>query len=271
MIVHLMSVSCSISLINTNKEPRANKTSSNILNPAQYLIMRKGFIQVDWIIAFFIFLIFLSWSYQYYATLFRSKSIPLDQAALGVNDIIMDNITNEVYDIPLSYNSPLQQSNSIMYAYYYWTSEGETNSTMVLSNTSSALACMISGNAVYWRSDVVAGQNNFTIRVSNRTAAVKNCSATLSTSNANITVPRAGDMKIMVSQAAIDALNAINYSQFKTNNLINRDFRLSFEVTGGSTTYYGSIPPNTSTIFSLEKWYTIEETNGKVRITSLIW
>jgi hypothetical protein len=232
--------------------------------------MRRGEIQVDWIIAFFIFVIFLSWSFQYYSTLFRYRGTPLDQVAVGINGIIIDNITSAVYDTPASYKSP-DGTTSVMYAYHYWTSGGETNTTMVLSNTSQQLQCKTSGDIVYWRSDVIAGENNFTIRVSNRSANESNCSGTFGTANANLTIPHAGDMKVMLSQAAIDRMTATNYDDFKAGNGINRDFRIMLDVAGGGTTAYGSVPPNTSNVFSEENWYKIEETSGDVKITTLIW
>lgn len=230
--------------------------------------MKKGEIQVDWIIAFFIFVLFLSWSFQYYSTLFRYRGLPLGHAAAGINSAIISNLTSSVYDMPVSYNSP-DETTSVMYAYHYWASEGETNTTMVLSNASQALVCKIDGNIIYWSSGVVAGLNNFTIRVSNRSASVRNCSGTFDVANANLTIPRAGDMKTMLSQSAIDNM-ATSYGDFKAANGLNRDFRITLETSSG-TSAYGSVPPNTTNIFSEEKWYRIEETNTDAKVTTLIW
>ena len=232
---------------------------------------RKGDIQLDWVIALFVFLIFLAWSFQFYATLFRAKSVPLDTVAIGVNDIIIGNITSRVYDYPVAYASPLTQPDGVMHAYHYWTSDGELNSTTVFDNSSNSVSCSITGNTIYWSADVVAGQNNFTIRVSNRTAASKNCTGTFSTANSNLTLPGSGDLKVMASQAAINSMAATSYGQLKANLGINRDFRLMLEVEGGSTTNYGSVPPNSSNVFSGERWFKVEETNGKVAITTLVW
>ncbi len=230
----------------------------------------KGEIQLDWIIAFFIFILFVSWSFQYYSTLFSQAGVPLDQVAEGISGVIIGNITNSVYDAPMSYDSP-DETTSVMYAYHHWTSDGEANTTMVFNNASAQVPYKIDGSTLYWQPNVIQGGNNFTMRVSNRSASARNCTGTFDTANANLTIPHAGDLKIMLSQAAIDSLSAINYSEFKSKNLINRDFRLSFEVAGGSTTAYGAIPPNRTNVFSEERWYKIEETNGDAKVTTLVW
>jgi len=232
--------------------------------------MRKGDIQIDWIVGFFIFIIFLSWSFQYYTTLFRFKGTPLDQVALGINSVIIGNISNNVYDVPVTYDSPYATS-SVMHAYYNWNSADEQRTTVVFNNVSAQLPCKIDGDLLYWQSAVVAGQNNFTIRVSNRTEPVMNCTGTFSATGSNLTLPRAGDMRVMLSQDAIDSMVATNYGNFKAYNGINRDFRIMLEAAGGGTTAYGSVPPNTTNVFSGENWYKIEETNGNVKITTLIW
>jgi len=230
----------------------------------------KGEIPIDWIIGFFIFIVFLSWSFQYYSTLFRYKGTPLDQAALGINSVILGNVTNNVYETPVSYFSP-DQTTSVMHAYYSWKSADEQRTTMVFSNVSAQLPCKIDSGVLYWQAAVIAGQNNFTIRVSNRTEPTMNCTGTFSTTNSNLTLPRAGDLRVMLSQDAIDAMVATGYDSFRANNGINRDFRITFAVSGGSTTAYGAVPPNTSNVFSEEKWFKIEETSGNARVTTLIW
>jgi hypothetical protein len=231
--------------------------------------MKKGDVPVDWIIGFFIFIIFISWSFQYYSTLFRYKGTPLDQVALGINSVIIGNISNNVYEVPVTYTSP-DQITGVMHAYYSWSSDDERRTTIVFSNVSAQLPCEIDSDVLYWQSDVVAGQNNFTIRVSNRTEPVMNCTGIFDTTGSNLTLPRAGDLRVMLSQDAIDTMMAASYDNFKTYNGINRDFRIMFEATGG-TTAYGSVPPNTTNVFSEEKWYKVEETNGNVKITTLIW
>jgi hypothetical protein len=235
------------------------------------MVRRKGDVSPDWIIAVFIFVIFVSWSFQYYSTLYRVKSSPLDEAALAVSSTITSNITLSVYDTPVSYVSPIAESNSVMYAGYYWTSAGEKNTTMVLNSASSQLSCKIDGNTIYWQANVVAGENNFTIRVSNRTASVMNCTGTFSTTGANVTIPRASDRKIMLSSAALDAMVATNYTVFKADRSINRDFRLTVEPSAGSVTNYGSVPPNASNVFAHKTWYKVEEGGASAVVSVLVW
>jgi hypothetical protein len=231
----------------------------------------KGDVSPDWIIALLIFLVFVSWSFQSYSAVFRAKATPLEQVAPSINDAILANITSSVYEMPVTYTSPLQESGSIMQAAYYWNSDGEKNTTMVFSNISTQLSCKISGNTIYWQSDVVAGQNNFTIRVSNRTAAVMNCTGTFSTTGANVTIPSSGDRRIMLSSGQISVMNSTGYTEFKQGNGINREFRVSVEPTAGSIVNYGSVPPNSSNVFSRESWYKIEETNSNAKVTVLVW
>jgi len=231
--------------------------------------MKKGDVPLDWIVGFFIFIVFISWSFQYYSTLFRYRGTPLDQVALGVNSVIIGNISSSVYDVPVTYASP-DQTTSVMHAYYSWKSEDEQRTTMVFSSVSAQLPCKIDSGVLYWQSAVVAGQNNFTIRVSNRTEPDLNCTGTFDTTGSNLTIPYAGDLKIMLSQDAIDSMVATGYDNFKSYNGINRDFRIMLEAAGG-TTAYGSVPPNTTNVFSEEKWFKFEETDGNVKITTLIW
>ena len=236
------------------------------LEAARY---RKGEIPVDWIIGFVIFMLFLSWSFQYYSTFFRARGMPLDQVALGINTILMGNITISVYDTPVIYESP-DATSSVMYAYYNWKSDDEKRTTMVFDGSSMQVTCKIDGDILYWNDDVIGGQNNFTIRVSNRTEAVMNCSGSFEVANANQTIPRAGDLRLMLSQDAIDSMVASNYDYFKDVNGINRDFRIRIETAGGTTTY-GSVPPNASNVFSEEQWLKIEKTSRDARVTTLIW
>jgi len=105
--------------------------------------MRKGEIQVDWIIAFLIFIIFVAWSFQYY-TAFRIRTGPIEQAAESVESIIIGNITNSVYEMPVSYTSPRSWSGAVMYAVVYWNSADEKNTIKVFNSASSKLDCMIS-------------------------------------------------------------------------------------------------------------------------------
>ncbi len=223
--------------------------------------------RIDWIVAIGVFLVFIGAGFQYYSNLFQSRAQPMELVVGDISDRVTDFLKTDVYEVPIKVNSPVAKSD-VLYFDYTWPSEGAKNSTKILQDSASK-DCIISGSTLYFQTDLNVGENFFTMRYSDKNVSM-NCSGTFGTGNSNQTIPWAGVKRNMISQSNIDEMNATDYTTFKNNQGINRDFRVNVNVSG-SVNYYGLNPPSATNVYVRETRWALEETDEEVIIRILSW
>ncbi len=224
---------------------------------------------VDMIIAFSVFLIFVIWGFSYYSTIFADTGENMGNILSSVYEKVLGFLAINVYDTPVHYNSTGPASNAVLYLTYTWSS-GTKNSTRILLN-GQQLPCIISGNTLYWQTDLVAGTNYFVMRTTNQDENM-NCIGGFDTGNANQTIPWVEETKQMISQNRIDRMESMDYVAFKNILGIDRNFRIEINrtETGNMTVYGADLPPITN-VYSKQSWYKIFESNQKAELTVSVW
>lgn len=222
---------------------------------------------IDWVVAIGIFLVFLAWSFSYYLDLFDFGLADLS----GVADINREKIVNflsaDVYRIPVKFYSENGTSGSVLKARGFWYS-GEKNSTRVMSGNV-YLQCEISGDDLYWEANLLSGNNYFYIEFANINTT-RNCSASLQTNQANLTIPWVAERKKLVSMAKINNMTNTSYSGFKGILGIAEDFRIELNTSLWSTAYGKNLGGNVNRhvrSFTGHIW----EWNQPINITIYIW
>ena len=228
--------------------------------------MRKGFVQVDWVIGVSIFIIFSALTIIYYTNLTAIEQVhPLQDSASMFADTIMDYLQVDAYSVPVKYDAAAPASDVVFYLDLIWP-VGQNTTSVLKDGTSQE--CYITGERLYWKSDVTSGKNNFTVRFRDLEQSLQ-CTDTLALGGAVQTFPGAMEKSLMLSQTRIDEMNATNYSLFKNSLNIDRQFRVEMDI-NGTEFNYGPVTPLTD-IFAREKWGTILETDERVSMRILVW
>ena len=223
--------------------------------------------RIDWIIALGVFLVFVGTGFQYYLNLFQTTSDPMELVIGDISDKIINFLKTDVYEVPIKVNSAETRSD-VLHFDYTWLSEGAKNSSRILQD-GTRLNCNITGSTIYWQANLEAGDNYFKLRFSDKNASM-NCTDVFSIDNANKTIPWAAVKREMISQSKIDEMNSTDYTTFKSGLGINRDFRVSVNVSG-TVTNYGLNPPNATNVYVKETRWALEETDDEVIIRVLAW
>ena len=226
----------------------------------------RGSVGVDWVIGLGVFLIFVSISFTYYSSMFQKEASPLEDAADYVADQVMGYLKVDVYDVPVRFYAPGSASSQVLYFNYTWPYGKET--TQVYSGTT-GLPCYISGDTVYWRSDVSAGYNYFRVRYSNQTTAMR-CTSSLDLSQLNKTAPFAAERQQMLSRAKVNEMLSASYGAFSDSLDLNMDFRLYLNESG-TVTEYGLSPPNATSTRVVTRWGRMEDNNNEAELRILVW
>lgn len=223
--------------------------------------------RIDWIVAIGMFFVLVGVGFQYYSNLFQTRAQPLELVVGDISDSITGFLLADVYEVPVKVSSSGARPD-VLYFNYMWPSGGAKNSTRILQG-STGLDCNITDGAVYWQANLIAGDNYFTMRFSNKSVDM-NCTDSFSLANANKTIPWVEVKKNMISQSRINEMSGISYSTFKSDRRINRDFRVKINVSG-TVTNYGLNPPNATSVYIRETRWALEETDGEVIIRVLTW
>jgi len=223
---------------------------------------------IDWIVTIALFLVFVAWSFTFYASLFTEKGTPLQEEIDTVNDKIMDFLKIDVYNVPIRYNSTNETENAVLYLNFTWPS-GTKNSTRILQDSTS-LSCQFIGDTVYWQADLINTTfNYFSMQFSNKTASL-NCTSSFSIQDELKTISWAMEKKKLVSQGKIDEMTALSYTDFKNNLSISRDFRVEINISGTETNY-GKTLPLVRDIYVKETESELEETGDNLNVRVLVW
>ncbi|UCD06893.1 MAG: hypothetical protein JSW41_03590 [Candidatus Aenigmatarchaeota archaeon] len=219
---------------------------------------------IDWIIAIALFLIFVSWSFVYYMGFF---SITPDMRAgvEGISDKVMDFLSIDVYDVPAVFNST-EVGSRVLYMDFSWPGYSK-NSTRIFSGNQS-LPCYISGNRVYWQADLIQGENKFEMRYYDENVSLF-CNSSFSLANATQVIPWVSEKNKAISQTKINQMLATNFYSFRNLLGISQDFRVELEI-NNVTTGYGTTPPLGYDVY-VKETHGIKEDNNVVKIRVLTW
>jgi hypothetical protein len=224
---------------------------------------------IDGVVAFVLFLIFVSWSFVYFSTILSVEAAnPLEGTIKSVSDNIVEYLTVDAYEMPVRHNSNSNVTDAVFYFDYVWPSEGAKNSTKVYNNIGDPVFCNITGNTIFWMADADAGFNYFTITYSNKNVTL-NCSDGDLGNPINKTIPWSAVRKRKVSQERINDMVNTGHESFKTKLGIERDFRVEMNVSG-SITVYGMSPPNATSVYTKTTLHATEN-NQQAEIKVLIW
>lgn len=223
---------------------------------------------IDWTITIAVFLLFVAWSFTFYSSLVTTSSQPLGIIADDVENRILKFLTIDSYEVLIRVNSSVQASNAVLFFNFTWPDETKNATRIYSGNT--LLGCTITGNTVYWRSDLVnASLNYFTMTFSNRTAAM-NCSASFAIVNETQAIPWAMEKRRLLSQNRTDTMNSTEYNIFRESLGITNEFRIEINTTGNITAY-GQTLPVVRNVFVRESWTKVEEDNQEAKMSIMVW
>ena len=224
-------------------------------------------VNVDWIVAIGLFLVFIVWSFSYYAQLFAVEGDVVEAMEL-ISERVLANLTVKVHSIPFIANiSNVSVSNAVLYFEYRWPF-GKNTTKMVKDGSSQT--CNITGNVIYWRSNLAANNNYFTMKYSDQNANLS-CSGGFTVVNETQVIPFAVEEGSQISRARINGMNATNYSDFKAFLGLTRDFNITIENATQTILSYGLQPPEGTDVFSKSILGRLEDTEENVTIRFLAW
>jgi len=217
---------------------------------------------VDWVVAISVFLIFIGISFGLYWGLFEAKPETAGSYLEPVSQKILGFLQVDSWRIPVRCNST-QSGISVLYFDFQWP-EGAKNSSRIF-DSGLPLSCMLQGNRLYFQADVEEGDNDFDVSFANMSSPLL-CDSVLDTGVAIACVPWASELSRSISQSKIDQMLATEYTQFRQSLGITRNFRV--EVQGNS---YGPQSPKYSNTYVKETRSLIQETVQPVTISVAVW
>ena len=227
----------------------------------------RGLVSADWVLGIAIFMLFAATGFVYYMNMAPAPAEPLIDTTDLIANKLLDYMLVDVYIVPMVYDSPGPEPQAVMYFDFEWPS-GTQNSTQIFRDNTE-LPCIIQGNRIYWQSDLVTGANTFKMKMSAQETSPR-CSGTFSLAGARQVIPFTQETEKMVSNTSVAQMVATDYYTFKTDQGINRDFRVTLNVSG-NVTQYGRPPLNATNIYSKEKWKRVEENEQPVNLLVQVW
>lgn len=221
---------------------------------------------IDWIVAIVVFLVFVGWAFSYYFTLFPENRDALKPVVEIDRDKIMDFLQTDVYTLPVKLNSSTVD-NAVLKASGFWY-HGTKNSTKVFQGSVS-LPCMIIGDDLYWVANLSSGWNYFGIEFSGVETNL-NCNSTFSLVNVTQTVPWTIERKEMISLSKINNMTNTSYEKFKKNLGIEEDFSLSLKW-DGSEVNYGRKIPEVRNVYAKKYESLMWENSKPINISMRVW
>ncbi len=220
---------------------------------------------VDWVVAIGVFIAFVSWSFVYYFGIFAD--VPSVAADLdSINERLVGFLTESVWSLPVVYDSSTEGTR-ILYLDNAWPN-GTKESVIVMSGEET-LPCMFSDDRLYWEADLVAGENEFNVLYADLEVPLR-CDDTLETSDANQTIPMVAETREMVSESRMLDMVSMSPVHFALLLGINRDFRVEWEMDGGSYEYGYDIPRDIN-VYVKETVKDVMEGSGPVSMRVISW
>jgi len=221
---------------------------------------------IDWIVAIMVFLIFTGWAFSYYFTLFPESEVFLESVADIDRDKIVDFLSTSVYTVPVKLNSS-GKNNSVLNASAVWY-YGARNSTKVFRDGFS-LPCRIVGDNLYWLANLSSGENYFHIEFSEIETPL-NCDSGFSLENVTKTIPWMLERRELVSLSKINNMTNTSYEDFKKSLGIEEELSISLEWDGVSESYGKSLPENRD-VYARTYEGVLWEDSKSVNVTIRVW
>jgi hypothetical protein len=215
---------------------------------------------LDWIIALAVFVVFFAWSMVYYTNILR----PITFEIPDISGDIISFLSIQSWTIPVKFTSANDTNGTVLYATLIWP-DGTINSTKVW-NGSQYMACNITGNKIYWLTNLTAGDNYFFITFYNQSEPL-NCSSELNLTIANLTIPGVAEKSMPISTKKLNQLLNSNYTEIK-RAITNRNFALIVDWMNGSIVSYG---PNATGNVLYKQIFTKTENGQNLKLKILIW
>jgi hypothetical protein len=228
---------------------------------------------LDWIVAIFIFLFFTAWSFSYYFMLFPTKNpMNLESAAETVEGRIIDYLSVDCKEIPVRFNSSGAVADVVLYFNYTWPYNKNATKVVTDKTSMSSLDCRYVGDTLYWKTDLSDGFNYFWIVMLDIADTPLNCNGTFNVSDAIQTIPWVEEADTMLVMDRINEMTNTSYNQFKSTLSINRNFRIEMNISG-TVIEYGSNKPKISDIYLREKSENVYTDTGvkKADIKIFVW
>jgi hypothetical protein len=219
---------------------------------------------IDWIIAIGLFIIFVAWSFAFYLGFF-SLTPDMMGGVEGISNKVVGFLDIDVYDNPVVYDS-VSNISAVMYADFSWPNYAK-NSTKVFSDNQS-LPCRMSGSRIYWQADLDAGKNRFDIRYHTENVTLE-CDSSFSIVNATQTIPWVSRNSKAVSNSKINQMLATDFKTFSARLGISQDFRVEVDK-NGITTPYGKLPPLGYDVY-VKETQGLTEDREQVKIRVMTW
>jgi hypothetical protein len=225
-------------------------------------------VNIDGVVGLMVFLVFVAWSFVYFMNVFSTDSLQsLDDVADSVSSKVAGYLTVDSYEMPVKHVSAGNASDAVLYLDYAWPSEGAKNSTRVY-HAGSALPCNLTGDRLYWTSDVVSGGNHFTVRFSDSNGTA-NCTGGGLGGPLNKTIPMSAVKSRKLSNGRVSSMASMDYGSFRSALGIGDDFRVILNVSG-TETIFGLSPPNASDVHvKSTRHATLDGAPAEIRV--LVW
>ena len=228
---------------------------------------------LDWIVAIFIFLFFTAWSLSYYFQQYPSKTpMNLEAAAEDIEEKIINYLSVDYREMPVRFNSSGAFSDAVLYFSYDWPYNKNTTRVVTDKTTMSSLDCRYIGNTLYWTTDLSDGFNYFWIVMFDIDNTPLNCNGTFDTTSANQTIPWVEEKDTILLMDKINEMTNMSYDSFKSVISANRNFRIKMNISG-TIIEYGSKKPKISDIYLREKTKKVYTDTGvkKADIKIFVW
>lgn len=223
---------------------------------------------IDWVVAIGLFLLFVLWGFAFYGQLFTVEQEDVGEALELISEKVLDNLTVTIHSVPLKANvSNVSETDKVLFFEFRWAFGKNTTQILKGGNNQS---CNITGNTIYWQSGLEANVNYFTMRYSEQEVPLR-CTGGFSVVNETQVVPFAIEEQEQISLARINNMNDTNYSVFKNQLGITRDFNITISNATSTLVSYGILPPRQSNVFSKRVLGKLEETEENITIRFLTW
>lgn len=219
---------------------------------------------IDWIIAIGLFIVFVAWSFVFYLGSF-SFAPDVMGGVEGISSRVIGSLCIDVYENPIVHDSASNGS-VVLYADFSWPQYAK-NSTNVFSG-SQPLPCIISGDRIYWQADLVEGRNSFDIRYHTENVSLQ-CDSSFPLANATQVIPWVSGKSRAISQSRISDMLAMDFSELSAGLGISQDFRVEIDK-DGMTTAYGKLPPLGYDVY-VKETQSQTESREQITIRVLTW
>lgn len=220
------------------------------------------YMNVDWGVAFGIFMAFVVWSFTFYVGFFPAAP-GVEQGLDAVSGNVIRSLEVMEYSMPVEHIAS-HAGHAVLFA--------ETGIPACMEpgvgvfSGGSRLDCMLSGDRLYWEADLQAGGNVFEIVYSE--VDTDWCGNTLDTTGSNQTYPLAAVGSPKVSDTGLSALQASDYQLYRQSIGVQNELRI--EWSGDSSGSFGPPAPGNRDVFVREFSRQLVE-GGSVDIRLMMW